>query len=159
MRAWRHRILLLGLFVVYVATAKLGLTADAVSGVATAVWPPTGISLAALLLGGVRLWPAVTVGAFVVNLQAGVPLAAAAGMALGNTLEAVLGAWLLRRAHLSPALDRVRDAVALIALGALVSTTVSATFGATSLWLSGAAAGATYREVWWVWWIGDVGGD
>src|SRR5262245_51854022 len=86
---------LVALFVAYAVTAKLGLTFDAVSGVATTVWPPTGLSLAALLFGGRQLWPAIALAAFAVNVDAGAPLAAAAGIAAGNTLEAVTGAWLL----------------------------------------------------------------
>jgi signal transduction histidine kinase len=154
----RRRDLLLGagLFTSYVITAKLGLSFDALGGVATPVWPPTGISLAALVLYGFRLWPAITLGALVVNLQTGTPVGAVVGIALGNTLEAVVGAWLLRRAKVSPALDRIRETVVLIVLGALLSTMISATFGATSVWASG--AGGSFRELWWVWWVGDVGG-
>ena len=156
MRRWAAMAVL---FVAYAITAKLGLSFDAVSGVATAVWPPTGISLAALLLFGFGLWPGITLAAFLVNAQTGVPLLAAAGMAVGNTLEAVAGAWLLRRAGVSARLERVRDVIALVGLAALVSTTISATFGATSLWLARGFTEGTYAELWRVWWIGDVGGD
>ena len=148
----------LGLFGAYLAAAKLGLTFDADSGIATPVWPPTGIALASLFLAGIRLWPAVSLAAFVVNVQAGAPIVAALGIAAGNTLEAVAGAWLLQRAQVSPALDRTRDAVALLSLAALLSTTISATLGALSVWGSGAAAGR-FRDLWWVWWVGDAGGD
>lgn len=85
------------LCLIYVSTAKLGLSLDAVSGFATAVWPPTGLALAALILGGFRLWPGIALGAFLVNLSAGAPLLVAGGMAIGNTLEALVGTWLLHR--------------------------------------------------------------
>ena len=83
------------LCVSYVATAQFGLSLDAVHRVATAVWPPTGIALTALVLGGCRLWPGITCGAFLANLWAGAPVPVACGIALGNTLEALVGALLL----------------------------------------------------------------
>src|SRR5262249_8227412 len=67
---------------IYFATAKFGLSLDAVSGFAAAVWPPTGIALAALILYGYRLWPGIALGAFLVNLSAGAPVLVACGMAL-----------------------------------------------------------------------------
>src|SRR5689334_19130056 len=84
-------------FAAYVATARLGLSFDALAGIATTVWPPTGIALAALVLRGTALWPAVTLAAFVVNIPTGIPIWGAAIIAAGNTLEAVVGATLLRR--------------------------------------------------------------
>src|SRR3989442_6754612 len=78
------------LVAVYFITARLGLLMDAVSGFATTVWPPTGISLVALSVFGYRLWPGIALGAFLVNVSAGAPLLTACGMATGNTLEAVL---------------------------------------------------------------------
>ena len=80
----------------YVAVAKLGLMMDAVAGFATLVWPASGLSLAALLLFGNRLWPAIALGAFLTNLWTGATVPVAVGIAIGNTLEAVAGAALLR---------------------------------------------------------------
>ena len=48
------------------------------------------MALAALVLYGYRLWPGIALGAFLVNLSAGAPVLVAGGMALGNTLEALL---------------------------------------------------------------------
>src|SRR5437867_13039501 len=79
---------------VYFGAAKLGLTMALVAEQVTAVWPPTGIALAALVLFGNRLWPGIALGAFLSNPTAHEPLASACGIALGNTLEAVLGATL-----------------------------------------------------------------
>src|SRR5579872_2727711 len=76
----------------YVGTARLGLLLGPVGGVATTVWPPTGISLAALLLFGYDLWPGVALGAFLTNASIGVPAFGALGIAIGNTLEALIGA-------------------------------------------------------------------
>jgi integral membrane sensor domain MASE1 len=119
--------------VVYFATAKLGLDLASTTPSVTAIWPPTGVALAALVLGGRRLWPAVAVGAFAANATTDVPLYTAAGIAIGNTLEAVVGASLLAWAGVRPSLDRLRDVFGLAVLAGVISTTVSATIGVASL--------------------------
>src|SRR4051812_45411010 len=86
-----------GLVLLYFVAGKLGLRLAFVEAHATAVWPPAGLALAALLLGGLRLWPGVLLGAFLVNVTTAATPLTAAGIALGNTLEAVAGAWLLQR--------------------------------------------------------------
>src|SRR5215831_97746 len=148
------------LCVCYVATAKFGLSLDAVHSVATAVWPPTGIALMALVLGGCHLWPSIAVGAFLVNLWAGAPVPVACGIAMGNTLEALVGALLLQRlVGFNPALDRLRDVLGLVVLAAVLSTLVSATVGVTSGWLGGMIPAATFGKAWRTWWLGDAMGD
>jgi signal transduction histidine kinase len=148
-----------GLFVAYVAAAKLGLMMDAVAGFATLVWPASGLSLAALYLLGNRLWPAVAAGAFLSNVWAGAPLAVAAGIAMGNTLEALAGAAALRYLPaFRPSLDRVRSALVLVFV-AWCSTTVSATVGVLSLTAGGIVAAAKFAETWRAWWVGDALGD
>jgi PAS domain S-box-containing protein len=155
-----HYVLRVGiLFALYFSTAKLGLLLGAVGGFATAVWPPTGISLVALSLFGSRLWPGIALGAFLVNASAGAPLPAAFGMALGNSVEALLGAYLLRRVEFHPSLDRLRDVIGLVGLAAVLSTLVSAAIGATSGWLGGAISSADYLNAWWTWWVGDMMSD
>jgi PAS domain S-box-containing protein len=144
----------------YVSAAKLGLSLDAVSGFAAAVWPPTGIALAALVLFGYRLWPGIAVGAFLVNASAGAPVPVASGMAVGNTLEAVVGAYLLQHVlGFRPALARLQDVFGLVVLAAGLSTLVSATLGVTSGWLGGVIPSASYGQAWWTWWLGDLMGD
>jgi PAS domain S-box-containing protein len=145
---------------VYVGAAKLGLTMAFVAEQVTAVWPPTGIALAALLLFGSRAWPGIALGAFLANATANAPLGAAAVIALGNTLEALLGAWLLRRlVGFDKALERVHDVLGLVVLAAGVSTMVSATVGATSLCLGGLMPWTAYPALWSVWWLGDAMGN
>jgi len=145
---------------VYFATARLGLSLGAVNGVATAVWPPTGISLAALLLSGYRLWPGIACGALLANLSVGVPFLSALGIATGNTFEALLGAYLLRHvAGFRNSLARLRDVFSLVGLAAVLSTMVSATIGATSAWLGGLIPSMNYVPAWSTWWIGDGMGD
>ena len=112
----------------YVLAARAGLRLDAVSGFAAIVWPPTGIALAAVLLGGPRIWPGIFIGALVANVLTGAPTLAAAGVATGNTLEAVVGAFALKRVTgFRPGLDRLRDVIALIVFAALLATMISAT--------------------------------
>jgi PAS domain S-box-containing protein len=147
------------LVAVYFAAAKLGLKMAFVAEQVTVVWPPTGIALAALLVFGYRVWPAITLGAFLANATANEPLATAAGIALGNTLEALLGAWLLLLVGFDTALERVKDVLGLVVLAAALSTTVSATIGVTSLCLGGVASWTNYTRIWSVWWLGDAMGN
>lgn len=147
-------------FALYCITGKLGLMMDAVSGFATLVWPPTGISLAALLVFGYQLWPGITLAAFLVNLLSGAPLLAACGMAIGNTLEALLATyWLQRLAGFRNSLERLQDALGLVVLASLLSTMVSATIGVSSLWLASVISLSSYGLTWRAWWIGDMLGD
>jgi PAS domain S-box-containing protein len=124
------------------------------------VWPPTGIALAALLLRGYRLWPGIMLGAGIANLLTGAPIFVALGIASGNTLEALLGAYALRRIPgFRTSLDRLRDVLALIVLAAMLSTMVSATIGVTSLYLGGIVSPAQIGQAWRAWWVGDLIGD
>src|SRR5262245_1645719 len=97
--------------VAYVAAARLGFGLAFVAEQVTTVWAPTGLSIAALLLGGRRLWPAVYLGAFLANAGTTAPLWTAALIAAGNTLEAVAAASLLPRLRFDPGLSRLADAV------------------------------------------------
>ena len=143
--------------VVYVLAARAGLTLDAVSGFASLVWAPTGIALAAVLLAGGRIWPGVFIGALIANVITGAPFLAASGIAAGNTLEAVVGAYALTRVpDFHRRLDSLRDVIALIVLAALLSTMISATVGVASLYFAGLAPQANVAETWRTWWIGDA---
>ncbi|HSP95683.1 MAG TPA: MASE1 domain-containing protein, partial [Candidatus Dormibacteraeota bacterium] len=145
---------------VYVVAGKLGLVITAVGGFATPVWAPTGLALAALVLFGHRLWPGVALGALLVNLWAGASAGVAVGISAGNTLEAVVGAYALRRVPgFDPGLSRLKDVLALIVLAALLSTSVSPTVGVSTLFLGGVLPKAQILETWRVWWVGDVVGD
>jgi PAS domain S-box-containing protein len=150
---------ILALAGVYWLAAEQGLRLATVSQSITLVWPPAGIALAALLLGGVRLWPGVALGALVANaLTPGLPLAAAVGIACGNTLEAVVGATLLRRARLRPQLDRIAEPLKLFVLGAAVAPVLSATTGVASLLGFHVLEGERLAAAWGIWWIGDAMG-
>src|SRR5262245_35807080 len=145
------------LALVYFIAARLGFVAAVAHGVVSSAWPPAGVALAALLLWGARYWPGIAVGALLANALSGVPFAGAAGIAMGNTLEAVAGALLLERvAQFRCSLERLRDVLALAFLAAVLSTVASATLGVASLLLSGAIQASSASLLWLVWWSGDV---
>lgn len=148
------------LALVYFAAGKLGLTMAFVHPSATAVWPPAGIALAALLIVGYEVWPGILLGAFLVNVVTAGSVATSTGIATGNTLEALMGAWLVTKlAGGKNAFDREQDTIKFAILAGMVSTTVAATFGVTSLCLGGFAKWTTYGAVWSTWWLGDAAGD
>lgn len=155
----RFLLLLVGVGGLYFGAAKLGIHLSVAHGVITPVWAPTGIALVALVLAGPRLWPAVAVAALLANATSGASVPEAAAIAVGNTLEAVAGAFLLRRVAFRPTLDRVGDVLALVLLGAVASTAISATNGVTTLWLFDDLPGRSYGSNWLLWWIGDAMGD
>lgn len=147
--------------VVYTVVARFGLCLDPVSGFATLVWPSTGLALAALLLFGIRLWPGLFVGAFVVNLEVGATPIGALGIAVGNTSEALLGAYLMKRYGAEHgAFNRVRHVLALVLGAAVTSTVVSATVGVAALSLAGIISSVSEAVTTWrAWWLGDAIGD
>ena len=143
----------------YFVAGKFGLSLAFVNASASAVWPPTGIALAAFLVLGSRVWPAILVGAFLVNVTTTGSVATSIGIAVGNTLEGRLGADLVRLfANGRGAFDRARDVFKFVVLAALFATTVSATIGVTSLTLAGHAYWLDYGPIWFTWWLGDAVG-
>src|SRR5207248_11200651 len=92
----RHVLRLAIVFAAYVATARAGLAVDAVSGYATLVWAPSGISLAAIVAWGFGMWPAIALGALVTNLWAGAPVPVALAIGAGNAGESLVVAWFRR---------------------------------------------------------------
>src|SRR6266478_1221299 len=147
------------LTVVYFIAGKLGLKLAFLYASASPVWPPAGIALAALLVLGYRAWPALFVGAFLVNLTTAGNVATSLAIASGNTLEALCGAWLVNRfAGGTTVFDRPQG-VFKFALAAGVSTIISPAFGLTSLALAGFADWTNYGAIWLTWWLGDTTGD
>jgi diguanylate cyclase (GGDEF)-like protein len=148
-----------GIAAAYFVAGKLGLTLALVNPSATGVWPPTGIALATFLLLGYGAWPAILAGAFLVNLTTAGSVATSLAIGVGNTLEGLAGAYLVNRfANGRRAFSRVRDTFAFVVFAALLSTTVSATVGVTTLALGGLARWADYGSVWTTWWLGDAVG-
>ncbi len=155
-----------GLAAAYAITARLGLLLAFPETNATSVWLPTGLALGAVLRWGHRLWPGIALGAFLANLHIlsglgwslPVALAASGGTAAGNTLEALIGAYLIRRfAGVSNPFGRSHHVFLFVACGAFVSTAVSATVGTATFCLS-TAHWADWWNIWLTWWLGDVVG-
>lgn len=145
--------------IVYFVTARAGLLLATVGHSVTLVWPPTGLALAMLFTHGRRLWPAIALGAFAANATTpGVPLIAAATIALGNTGEALIGTELLRRSGFEPSLRRVSDVLRLLLLGCAVGPIASALVGASTL----SSFEIIPEGAWWTaarqWWVGDFMG-
>ncbi|MGH2492155.1 MAG: MASE1 domain-containing protein, partial [Candidatus Limnocylindria bacterium] len=148
-----------GLTAIYFAAGKLGLSLAFVHASATAVWPPTGIALAAFLFLGPRVWPGVLIGAFLVNLTTAGSAVSSAGIAVGNTLEGLLAAYLVERyANGRHAFERLQDVFRFALFAALISPVVSATIGVTSLCATGYAQWTDFGPIWLTWWLGDAGG-
>src|SRR5213083_2726106 len=147
------------LAVIYFIAGKLGLMLASLHASASPVWPPAGIALAALLLLGYRAWPAIFIGAFLVNVTTAGNVGTSFAIATGNTLEALVGAWLVNRfAGGTNVFDRLQG-VFKFALAAGISTIISPAFGVTSLGVAGFADWANYGAIWLTWWLGDATGD
>lgn len=144
--------------VAYLAAAKFGFSLAFATKQVTAIWPPTGIAIAALLLYGYRVWPGIWLGAFVSNALSSEPIWTAAAIATGNTLAPVFGTFLLQRFGFQNKLERVRDVVLLVLCGSAVAMTVSATNGVICLALARIVPWSACPSVWWVWWSGDAMG-
>ena len=146
----------LSLSAVYVLLARIGLSFHAVSSFATLLWPPSGIALAALLLLGTRFWPAITLGAFLVNFWTGAPIPVALAIAAGNTGEAIFAAWALRKIPgFRTELDRLRDVVGLVVFGGILGPGLAATVGVSSLSVSGLVTPNIWVATWRAWFLGD----
>ena len=147
-----------GIALVYFAAGRLGLLIPIVQNHVTLLWAPTGIALAAMLRFGPAAIPGIFLGAFLVNYTVGGGPGLALAIATGNTLEAILGSWLLRRAGFRDALERVRD-VLLLCFAAAVAPIVSATVGVASLTAAGLlSAGRSPLNLAGYWWLGDAMG-
>ena len=146
--------------ILYFAAGRFGLRLAFVNPSATAVWPPTGIALAAFLLFGDYVAPGILLGAFLVNLTTSDSLIFSLAAALGNTLEGFIGSRLVHRfANGSSAFDRAPDVFKFVCLASVLSTAVSATIGTTSLIWSQLAQPEEYPAIWLTWWLGDAAGS
>jgi integral membrane sensor domain MASE1 len=131
-------------------------------GYATAIWPPAGIALAEVLLGGAHVWPGIWLGSLLVNIwtafdptTTGAPLTSVAiptSLGVGAALQALVGAFLVRRVVGFPsALARGTEIGAFLVLGGLVSCLVNATVGGTTLVISGQIPWAMALISWGTW--------
>jgi signal transduction histidine kinase len=147
--------LLVGL---YYGAARVGFALAFAGPVGAVVWLPVGVAAAFLAVFGLAYWPGALIGDVLVNHELALPLAGASGQTLGNVLEVLVIAWLIRR-HLvresSPSgVSEAGWLVAAIAAG----TALSAMVGPLSLWLAGAVSASSLPEVMRTWWLGDFCG-
>jgi len=157
--SFRNILRLVVLFVIYFISAKLGLKLAFVNASATAIWPPTGIAIAAFLLFGEDIWPAIFLGAFLTNITTAGTIITSIIIASGNTLEGLIGAYLVNKyAGGTQVFDRVRNIFLFTIFAAFLATLLSATIGVTGLTLAGFSDWGSYISVWQTWWFGDASG-
>jgi len=168
-RQWRHdlsrgafqnyAVRLALVFALYLAAGKLGLAVPFTSGNVSPVWPASGVALASVLLWGYAVWPAIALGAFLVNFLSPIPTLSGVGIALGNTSSALVGGYLVRQfAKDRPSFERLRDVLGLMALGAAVAPMIAASVGVITLLLTHVRAWSGFSTAWQVWWLGDAMG-
>ncbi len=163
MSAWRtglvFAVTLMAVAGVYFVLAKLGLQLASINPSASPIWPPTGFALAAVLLCGYRVWPAIFVGAFAANVTTAGTLETSALIALGNTLEGLVGGYLINRWAGGCETFAAPGRVAKFALiGTGPATVISATIGVLTLSVAGFAPWGKFAAIWTTWWLGDVAG-
>ncbi len=125
-----HLVALSLLTFIYYVSGRFGLGLASVNPHATVLWAPAGISIAALLLLGYRAWPAVLAGAFLVNHHVNASTVVSAGIAIGNTLEAFVGAYLVNQfANGTKAFYRTKDVFRFVCLACFLACAISATIG------------------------------
>jgi integral membrane sensor domain MASE1 len=142
---------------IYLAS-QLGLLAGEIGGNVSPLWPPTGVGVAALLIFGLRVLPGIVVAELIIEFSLHIPLLPALVSATGSSLAMVTAFGLLRWVGFRPALDRLRDALTLVLLGAFVAMLVSSTIGTSMRLVAGQVTWSEFWPVWWVWWTGDAMG-
>ncbi len=151
------RIGLVGL--AYFALARLGLSFATITANISPVWPPSGLALGALIIGGLRLWPGVACGALAAAISAGAAPWAALAMATGNTLEPVVTVALLRRLfEFRDDFEHPRHVVGFLLLLGTVGAPLSALLGSGASWLSGNVQADQYLAAALTWWGGNFAG-
>src|SRR5437773_6653234 len=144
---------------IHFALAKAGLALASIHPSATPIWPPTGVALAAVLLWGYRTWPAIFAAAVIANATTAGSVATAIAIATGNSLEAVVGAYLINRWSGGCNTFSAPNSVAKFALICFaIATPISASIGLTSLAIAGYIERTNFANAWVTWWLGDVTG-
>jgi integral membrane sensor domain MASE1/DNA-binding NarL/FixJ family response regulator len=142
----------------YFALAYLGLRLASINPSATPIWPPTGLAIAAILLWGGRIAPAIFIAAFLINQITAGSIFTSLAIAGGNTLEAAVAGYLIRHWAEGEQVFETPTGVTKFALISLAATVVSATIGVSSLTLAGYAEMSSFISVWLTWWLGDLAG-
>ena len=158
---WKYSslALLISISLVYFIYGKLGLELASVKDSATAIWVPTGIAFASLLLFGYRVWPAIFVGAFLVNFSTTSVFLPSIVIAIGNTLEGVVGTFFINKlAKGKRVFERPRNFYNFVFFTVFLATMISATFGVITLSSAGLADWSDHKQIWFTWWLGDLFG-
>jgi integral membrane sensor domain MASE1/DNA-binding CsgD family transcriptional regulator len=150
------RLILIGL--AYFTFAYLGLRLASVNPSATPIWVPTGLAIAAVLLWGNRIAPAIFIAAFLINQLTAGSIFTSLAIAGGNTLEAVTAGYLVRHWAQGEQVFDTPTGIAKFTLISLAATMVSATIGVSSLTVAGYAEVSSFISVWLTWWLGDLAG-
>jgi PAS domain S-box-containing protein len=140
----------------YFGGAELGLSLASVHSNVTPVWPPTGIAIASLLIFGRQVWPGIFVGALAANLLTDIPVFSSFGIAVGNTLEALVAYWLLQKSkRWKGSLESVSSVLTFVVCAAVLAPLISATIGSVSLCLGEPNQWNSFTSLWLTWWMGD----
>lgn len=157
-------VLIMLVAAVYFGVAHFSLELSFVATNVSPIWCPSGIALASLLLAGLRIWPAVTLGAFTANFLAFLAhhepsfsaITASAGIAVGNTLEALIAAVLIRwscgHGLLFGSVNRVFRFLAVVT----VTSLGGALIGVASLVYWQFAPVSVFMSAVGTWWLGDA---
>jgi integral membrane sensor domain MASE1 len=141
----------------YFVTGKIGQQLAIPNPTPTAFWPPAGIALAAIFLKGNRALPGILMGAFLVNFTTTGLFLVSAGMAIGNTLEAVAGVWLVNRfANGVNAFFKPADVLRYVVFAGVLPALIGGAAGVSFLCMGGAAKWSQFQNLWGVWWVGDT---
>lgn len=149
----KYLLRLMVLVALYLVCAKLGLLFPVREQTVTLVWPASGIGLAALLLYGYRMWPAIALGILLSVLLSRTPLLYGMGITVSGTVEALIGAFLLRAVQFDNRLSSVRDVLLLVFVGIGISSLFGTAFKITTALLTGMPP--TPPVAWSMWWLGD----
>ncbi|WP_249071275.1 MASE1 domain-containing protein [Argonema antarcticum] len=154
-RFWRYFVTVAMLAAVYGGTGKLALLIPSIVPQVTPLYPPAGISQAALLLLGLEFWPGVALGDFFVSLSTGAPPIVAFAMGAIASIQALTGSILLKRCKVNPNLERLQDVLGFVTLSVMLSTTIGPTLGVPLLCLNNIQPWRNFGTTWWTWWLGD----
>src|SRR5262245_56649020 len=148
---------LIGIGLTYFVLAKSGLALALIHPSASTIWPPTGFALAAVVLWGYRVWPAIFLAAMIANSTAAGSIGTAILIATGNSLEALVGAALINVWSNGRDTFSTSNTVAkFTVICAVLATPISATVGTTSQAIAGYAEWANFADIWLTWWLGDM---
>lgn len=146
---------LVAFLALYLVFARIGVSLATINEVTSPVWPATGVAMAVLFLFGLRFWPVVFLGAFIINSLSSLSFLSILSIATGNTLEALVGAVVLFFFSQKKYQAETHSRTLAIVLASIIGASISSMVGTLTLILSGASPGEMFDQVWLTWWTGD----